>query len=99
LKGRTGRAIDAVPACPLRRGLHVDQCNRFFRRRSDGNPVERRDVVLVDVGNIIHIVDVSDLVDLIDIVDLVLAVGRRKLGLRGQWRLVQDGCQRGLHHR
>src|SRR6476620_2774203 len=51
LKGRTGRAIDAVPAGPFRRGFHVDQCNRFFRRRGDGNPVERRDVVLVEIIN------------------------------------------------
>ena len=86
----------------FRRGSHVDQCDCFIFRGGDGNAVNIGEFVLggfVDRGNIIDVCDVVDISDLVNVVDLVRAIGRRKLRLRRQQWLLQDGRQRGLDHR
>ncbi|WP_218275587.1 hypothetical protein, partial [Pseudomonas sp. MPR-R2A5] len=52
----------SAPAAPFRRGPHVDQCDCFFRRRSDGDAVECRKLVRVDIINVSDLVGFGDLI-------------------------------------
>jgi hypothetical protein len=99
---RWRRAKSPSGEASFRRGSHVDQCDCFIFRGGDGNAVYISEFVLggfVDFGNIINVCDVVDISDLVNVVDLILAIGGRKLRLRRQRWLVQDGRQRGLDHR
>ena len=86
----------------FRRGSHVDQCDCFIFGGGDCNAVNISEFVLcgfVDFRNIIDVCDVVDISELVNVCDLILAISGRKLGLRRQQRLVQDGRQRGHDHR
>jgi len=80
------RAKSPSGEASFRRGFHVGQCDCFIFRSSDGDPVDRYDVILggfVDFGNIIDVCDLVDISNLVDVRDVVLAIGGGSSGSGG----------------